>query len=191
MKEKCIICESGHSTWVDEQHDAGLSTRQIAAELKEKFGLSVSHVSVASHLNHGDKSDRMGVLEARIRNLEMWVLKCIPATTALNWFENDAGGFREYSIGIDELYLSSIPQPDGLTAVENALKTNLKTKIETESAAQKEAQRLDIEKRNEILAKEQHEREEMQRQAKELEEKESVEKMRKSVNEYDSRPKTI
>lgn len=189
MKEKCIICESGHSTWVNEQHDAGLSTRQIAAELKEKFGLSVSHVSIATHLNHGDKSDIMAELEARIRNLELWVLKSIPAETAVTWFEHGITGEQKFSISNHTLYQSTIPNFDGLAAEEAALKAEIVSKHKEESAALKEQQRREAVKRNESIAAEKREREEQAKRAKEMEEKERIDALREQVAEFDKKTK--
>ena len=187
MKEKCIICESGHSGWVNEQHKAGLSTREIAKSLETEFGLSVSHVTVASHLNHGDKSDsEMTGLEARIRNLEVWMLNAIPDTNLGAWHEHNAGSDTTYTLSSGTVYRSTIPNPEGLESEKAALTAALVNEHKANAEAQREAQRKEAIKRNETIAAEKREREEMAKRAKELEEKERIDKLREQVDAYDS-----
>jgi len=66
MSGKCSICESEYRAWIEEQHDAGKSTREIAEELKKKFGFSVSHTAIANHLKYHRGEDR-------IEKLAKWI----------------------------------------------------------------------------------------------------------------------
>jgi hypothetical protein len=186
MNGKCVICESEHGEWVDSQHKAGLSTREIAKALEAEFGLSVSHVTVASHLNHGDKSDRTAELEQRIRNLELWMATAIPDITSVTWHEHNAGGDETYSLSSGALYRSSIPNPKGLESEMAAISAALMSKHKEESAARKEQQRREAVKRNESIAAEKREREEMAERARAKIEKERIELLRKEVSAYDN-----
>jgi hypothetical protein len=197
MNEKCIICESGHGEWVDSQHKAGLSTRQIAAELKEKFGLSVSHVTVASHLNHGDKSDRMAVLEARIRNLEVWMSSALGPETFLTWLPKLAkpGEVHHHTLSHHHSYMQTIPNPETIQAESIAILRTISEGMDEEEAERdarqkeiwmKEKAERDI--RAKVLSDEQ---EAARKKASEEAKRVEIEEMRKSVKEYDSRPKSI
>jgi hypothetical protein len=197
MNEKCVICESGHSTWVNEQHDAGLSTRQIAAELKEKFGLSVSHVSIATHLNHGDKSDRTEQLEARIRNLEIWMSSALGPETFLTWIPKiPRGGMpSQQTLSYRNTYMQTIPNPETIQAESIAILSTISAGMDEEEVErdrqQKEVwaqEKKERDRRAKILSDEQ---EAARKKASEEAKRVEIEEMRKSVKEYDSRPKTI
>ena len=186
MNGKCVICESGHSEWVNEQHKAGLSTREIAKALEAKFGLSVSHVTVASHLNHGDKSDIMAALEQRIRNLEIWMAGAIPDVVSVTWHEHSAHSDETCSLSSGALYRSTIPNPKGLEPEMAAIRAALVSKHKTARAQKEEQQRLEAVRRNEAIAAEKREREEMAKRAQEEEERERINTLRKEVAEYDN-----
>ena len=196
MKEKCIICDGGHSTWVNEQHDAGLSTRQIAAELKEKFGLSVSHVSVAAHLNHGD-SDRMAVIEARVRNLEVWMRSALGPETFLTWIAKipKPGDVHPQTLSYRNSYMQTIPNPETIEAEGLAILSTISGRMDKEEferdTRQKETWAREKAERDRLAKKSRDEQEAAKRKIAEEEKHAEIEEMRKTVKEYDSRPKNI
>ena len=190
MSGKCSICVSKHKGWIEEQHENGKPLRDISKELEEQFGEVISHVAIGNHINkHMGGDSEMQRLKARLENLELWVSKSIPAETAVTWFEHGTQGEQEFSISNHTLYKSTIPDFDGLSAKEEALKAEIVSKHKEESAARKEQQRREAVKRNEAIAAEKREREEQAKRAKELEEKERIDRLREQVAEFDKKTK--
>jgi hypothetical protein len=197
MTGKCSICESGHGEWVDSQHKAGSSTREIAAELKEKLGLSVSHVTIASHLNHDDKSDRTAVLEARVRNLEVWMSSALGPETFLTWLPKLAkpGEVHPHTLSYHHSYMQTIQNPEKIEAESIAILSTISGRMDKEEC-ERDRQQTEVWAREKAerdrLAKIAHDEQEsagrkIAEEAKRIE----IEKMRKSVKEYDSIPKSI
>lgn len=193
MSGKCSICVSKYREWIEEQHGNGKPLRDISKELEEQFGESISHVAISNHINKhmGGDSDRTEQLEARVRNLEMWMAKAIPATTALTWFEHGPRGDEKFSISDYTLYKSSIPDFDALAAEEAALKSEIVSKHKAARAKREEQQRREAVKRNESIAAEKREREEQAKKARAKIEKQRIDKLREEVHRYDNGEVTI
>ena len=195
MNGKCVICESGHGEWVDSQHKAGLSTREIAKALEAEFGLSVSHVTVASHLNHGDKSDRIEQLEARIRNLEVWMGSALGPETFLTWIPKipKPGEVHPQTLSYRNTYMQTIPNPETIEAESIAILSTISGRMDKEEferdRQQKEAWAEEKETRDRLAKKSRDEQEAAKRKIAEEEKHAEIEEMRKTVKEYDKKTK--
>lgn len=197
MNRKCVICDGGHSEWVDEQHKAGVSTREIAKALEAEFGLSVSHVTVSSHLNHGDKSDRTAVLERRIRNLEVWMGSALPPETFLTWSPKipRSGDASPHTISYRNSYIQTIPNPETIKEESLAILSTISAEMDRDEAErdrqQKEVWAQEKAERDR-LAKIAHDEQEVAREkAREKAERIKIESMREQVNAYDNGEVTI
>jgi hypothetical protein len=188
MSGKCSICESEHRGWIEEQHEAGKSTREISKELEEGFGISISHVAIANHLKyHIGKEDRIiAELEKRIRNLEMWLAGDVSGGTFIGWQEDTPHSSETHSISRHSAYMTTIPHPETLQEEENAIKRAMMEKQNKEKEERLKRQREESARVNDIKAKEKRELEEMKRKGKEREEEARVQKMREEVEKYDS-----
>ena len=191
MNGKCSICESEHGEWVDTQHKAGLSTREIAKALEAEFGLSVSHVTVASHLNHGDKSDSIEQLKVRVRNLERWMSQALPGSPFVTWVPKfpGPGEVHHYDIRDRAAYLMTIENAESLEAEVTAIRTSISAGMDRDEAGrgrqQKEAWAREKAERDRVAQQEREEREEAQKKARDEAKRIEIEKMREEVNAFD------
>lgn len=195
MGTRCKVCNSKHRGWIEAAFEEGTSLRVISAELEQQHGESISYVALGEHfkrhMNQDETTEIVTALEARIRNLEIWMAKAIPAETALTWFEQDARGEQKFSITNYTLYKSTIPNFDALGGEEAAIKSRIVEKHKADAAKRKEQQRREAVRQNEAIAAEKREREEAAEKARAELEKVRIEKLRQEVNTYDNGEATI
>lgn len=53
MDGRCKVCRSPHKSFVEDSLNKGMTTRQVSKELKDRFGVFISHCSISRHYrNH-------------------------------------------------------------------------------------------------------------------------------------------
>lgn len=190
---KCLVCTTPHREWIEQQSEEGRSARDLSKALKDGYDVDISHSSISNHLSkHMDGDSEMAELEARIRNLEIWMGSALPPETFVTWFSKlgKSRDERPHRVSYRNSYMQTVPNPETIHTASLAILRDISARMDETEAEQdrqqKEAWAREKAERDRLAKLARDEQEEAQKKARAEAKRVEIETMREQVNAYDN-----